>query len=235
MALDLSPTVLDGARPVLLIHGFGSSAGTDWVATGVVPALQAAGRGAILTSLPGHPGGPAAARGAISLRDVVDGLVAAIDVSGQEQADVVGYSLGARLGWALAATGRVRRLVLGGLAPMEPFGMLDFDALAEVVTGAAAPADPLAGMFAGMMTGPGMDGLSALALVEALGKAPFDPAVDRPTVPALFIGGSEDQMVQGLEGIAAHVEGAAFLSVPGDHQGALASAEFRAAAIDFLI
>lgn len=52
-----------------------------------------------------HGSGPAVARGAASVGAIVAALVAAIDAVGEE-ADVIGYSLGARLAWALTATGR---------------------------------------------------------------------------------------------------------------------------------
>jgi pimeloyl-ACP methyl ester carboxylesterase len=57
--------------------------------------------------------------------------------------DVVGYSLGARLAWALAGhpAVAVRRLVLGGLSPMEPFAMVDLPAARTALAGGPAPAD----------------------------------------------------------------------------------------------
>ena len=54
-------------------------------------------------------------------------MVAAIDRPGQELADVIGYSLGARLAWSPAATGRVGRLVLGGLSPTDPIAGVDIE------------------------------------------------------------------------------------------------------------
>jgi pimeloyl-ACP methyl ester carboxylesterase len=166
-----------GADPVLLVHGLASDGAADWEASGFVDALASRCRGAIVVDLPGHGEGPALARGKATTITIVRALADVVDAAqpvgeeGTEPAhdvadrlgrgterhvalDVVAYSMGARLAWALAATGRVRRLVLGGLSAMEPFAALDADALAAVVAGDREPADPLHGMFAELLRAP---------------------------------------------------------------------------------
>lgn len=230
----LASRALPAGDAVLLVHGFASNGESDWVATGFADALAAAGRGAIIVDLPGHGAGPALARGQARTSDIANALADVIADTGAESLDVVGYSLGARLAWALASTGRVRRLVLGGLSPLDPFAALDVDALSAVVSGEAAPADPMQGMFAHMLSSPNVDAPSVLALIEGLGAEPFAPAVGAPTVPTLFVGGTEDPMSQGVDALAAAVPGSRVVRVPGDHLGALASPEFRDAALAFL-
>ncbi len=223
-----------GARPVLLIHGFASNGRNDFENTGLVDALAAAGRGAIVVDLPGHGDGPALTRGGATTSDLARALADTIAASGQDVADVIGYSLGARLAWALAGTGAVRRLVLGGLGAMDPFAGMDVDALAAVAAGSAAPADPMQGMFAQIITSPGLDTPSVLALIEGLGAEPFDPAAGAPTVPTLFVSGTEDQMSHGIEALVAAIPGATLDRVPGDHFAALGSPAFREAAVAFV-
>lgn len=230
----LSSRTHPGPDPVLLIHGIASNGERDWDSTGFIAALAAAGRGAITVDLPGHGTGPALERGATATHDLAEALAAVIAESGADQRDVVGYSLGARLAWALAATGRVRRLVLGGLSPMDPFAGFDVDGLVAVLAGTAAPADPMQGMFAHMLSAPGLDAPSVVALIEALGREPFDPAQGAPTGPTLFVAGADDPMAQGVDVLVAAVPGSDLVRVPGDHLGALASDEFRSAAIGFL-
>ncbi|WP_029947400.1 alpha/beta fold hydrolase [Leifsonia aquatica] len=221
--------------PVLLLHGFASSARADFGAWAEL--LADAGRDAYLIDLPGHGDSPAIAGTAATTDAVVAALASTVDALGAERVDVIGYSLGARLAWELpAATGRVRRLVLGGLSPFEPFAGVDVVAVARAVDG-EPPADPFAGMMAGMVSGPGRDTDSLLALIAGLGSQPFapeDPAATRPDVPTLFVAGADDAMTQGLEGLTAIVPDARLVRVPGDHLGALASSEFRAAALTFL-
>ncbi|GIT81917.1 alpha/beta hydrolase [Leifsonia sp. LS1] len=218
--------------PVVLLHGFASSAAEDFGDWG--DTLAAAGRTGVLVDLPGHGDSPAVAGADASTDAVVRALSAAL---GADEVDVVGYSLGARLAWELpAATGRVRRLVLGGLSPFEPFAAVDVVAVARAVHG-ESPADPFVGMMAGMVSAPGCDVDALLALIAGLGSQPFAPGAlgaSRPDVPTLFVAGDADQLTTGLEGLAATVPGARYATVPGDHLAALHSPAFRAAALAHL-
>ncbi|MFJ3391749.1 alpha/beta fold hydrolase [Leifsonia aquatica] len=222
--------------PVLLVHGFASSSAEDfgdWA-----DALAAGGRDAYLVDLPGHGGSPAVpGADAGTTSAVVAALADVVRAIDAERVDVIGYSLGARLAWELpAATGRVRRLVLGGLSPLEPFAGVDIVAIARAVDG-EPPADPFVGMMAGMVSGAGRDTDSLLALMAGLGSEPFapeDPAASRPDVPTLLVAGTDDPMTQGLEGLSAVIPDARLVRVPGDHLGALHSSAFREAALTFL-
>lgn len=220
-----------GDRPVLLVHGFTRSAQLDWIDPGWAAALAARGRGTIAVDLPGHGSCPAADRDAISVDTIVAGMVAAIDTTGQERADVVGYSLGARLAWTLASTGRVRRLVLGGIGPADPMVGVNVGLLGAVARGEAVTHDPKLSRLASWISQPGLDRDQTLLLIEALGADVFDPSVDIPMVPTLVVAGAEDHPVGEL---AAAFPNARCVGIPGDHFGALMSAEFRAAAMDFL-
>ncbi|RKT53733.1 alpha/beta fold hydrolase [Saccharothrix australiensis] len=228
------PTSAVTGPPVVLIHGFAADGATDWPEARWAAPLAAAGREAVVVHLPGHAGGPAVgsadevATGHL-LRRLAEGV-------GPGEVDVVGYSLGARLAWDLAATGAltVRRLVLGGLSPQEPFGAVDLAAARAAVRGGPRPADPLTGFIAGMVSAEGQDAESLLNLIEGMAREPFDPAARAPEAPTLFLAGREDRMAQGIEGIVARVPGAELRHVPGDHPGALASDELRAAVFAFL-
>jgi len=230
--LRLAVHSFPGERPVLLVHGFTSSAQIDWIEPGWPQALAAQGRGTVAVDLPGHGSCPAADRDAISVSAIIAGLVAAIDSTGQDEADVVGYSLGARLAWPLAATGRVGRLVLEGLGTNDAWlADMDIELLRAVAKGEAEAPDPDLAELAAWISQPHLDRDQMLLLMEALAAEPFDPGADQPTVPTLFVSGTEDDPVDQL---AATLPNAKYLPVPGDHRGALMSAEFRAAALGFL-
>jgi len=222
--------------PVVLLHGFASSAAEDFLSTGWPEALNAAGRSVIAVDLPGH-GQNAAITGAEQA--TTDAVVAAIldaaaRVAPEGEIDVVGYSLGARLAWELpGASPRVRRLVLGGISPFEPFAAVDPADLAIALAG-GSPENPLAGMMAMMISAPGRDTASLAQLIPGLASQPFSPAQGGPRVPALLVAGDADQMTQGIDGLTAGLPQAELISVPGDHRGALDSTEFRTAAIEFL-
>jgi len=220
-------------RPMLFLHGLASRARLDWPSAEWDPVL--ADRPAVLVDLPAHGDSPLV--GVLPTAGVVDLLARAVDaVAAGEEIDIVGYSLGARLAWALAGhpAVAVRRVVLGGLSPMEPFTMVDLPAARAALTGGPAPADPITGMILGMATLPGNRPDALLDLIEGLASGPFDPAVDAPTQPVLLLGGAEDPMAQGIDALAAAVPDSRVVRVPGDHLAALHAPEFRAAVVDFL-
>lgn len=222
--------------PLILLHGFASSAAEDFVDTGWPEAVGATGRTVIALDLPGHGGSPAVSSDAEAttsavvraILDTVDDLAPSGDF------DVLGYSLGARLGWDLpSASARARRLVLGGLSPFEPFSGVDPGDLRSAL-GGAAPASPLVGMMAGMITAPGRDTASLAKLIPGLASEPFSPETGGPGIATLFVAGADDQMSEGIEDVVSSLANAHLSRVPGDHRGALDGAEFRSAALEFL-
>ncbi|WP_067176729.1 alpha/beta fold hydrolase [Microtetraspora niveoalba] len=224
------------APPVLLVHGFGSDGEADWVATGVAGALKDAGRTVVVPDLPAHgaspaPGGPAEA----GAREIAESLVAALDAALADAGvpadvfDVAGYSLGARLAWELpaAAPGRVRRTVLGGLNPGEPFEALDIEALHRAVADGTEPGDPFTAAIAGMVRSHGERAAGLATCVEGLRATPFAGGAWSGTVPPLFVVGADDVMTQGIERIVEGVDGAQLVTVPGGHFEVLGGGLFR--------
>ncbi|NRQ36373.1 alpha/beta fold hydrolase [Nonomuraea sp. NN258] len=218
--------------PVLLLHGFASDGRQDWVETGIAEELAAAGRTVIVPDLPGHGDSPPpAGPGSATAPAIAAALLALVDGGAF---DVVGYSLGARLAWELPEldASRVRRVVLGGLSPFEPFAAVDVAALREAVTGAAAPGDPLVGMLAGMIGhaahGSPERAAGLVTCVAGLRSTPFEPKKWAGDSPPLFVAGADDQMTSGIEAVVALAPGARLARVPGDHRLALTGAEFRA-------
>ena len=105
-------------EPVVLVHGFASTKEVNWLNPGWVATLTRAGRRAIALDNRGHGAStklydPAAYHSAIMAEDV-RALLDHLDIP---RADVMGYSMGARITafLALAHPERVRSVVLGGL------------------------------------------------------------------------------------------------------------------------
>ncbi|KAA5838421.1 alpha/beta fold hydrolase [Saccharopolyspora hirsuta] len=222
---------------VVLLHSFASTGARDWPAGRWAQPLAAAGREVLVVDLPGHGTSPRidSAADATTAR-VLQALAAATEGISTDSTDVIGYSLGARLAWDLVAATRipVRRLVLGGLSPVEPFAAVDVAAARSAARNGHRLDDPLTAMVLDMATGPGCATDSLLSLVEGLASEPFDPAASAPQVPTLLVGGADDPMSQGIDQLAGHLPQGRVVRVPGDHLGALASDEFRAAALEFL-
>ncbi|GAA3850381.1 alpha/beta hydrolase [Saccharothrix violaceirubra] len=229
-ATRTAPTAEVSGPPVVLVHGFASNGAADWPAERWADALAAAGRETIVVHLPGHVGGPAVSSAdEVTTTQVLGRIAAAV---GDQEVDVVGYSLGARLAWDLVSSVRVRRLVLGGLSPMEPFGAVDLAAARAAVQGGPQPTDMLTGIITSMVAQ--QDATSLLLLVEGLAREPFNPAAGAPTVPTLFLAGEADPMAQGIDHLVGLVPDARLVRVPGDHLGALAGEDLRKAVFEFL-
>src|SRR5258708_6138124 len=105
-------------EPIVLVHGFASNAQVNWVYPGWVATLSKAGRRVIALDNRGHGASsklydPAAYH---SVR-MADDVRALLDHLGLGRADVMGYSMGARITafFAQVHPTRLRRAVLGGL------------------------------------------------------------------------------------------------------------------------
>src|SRR5215467_14745791 len=105
-------------NPIVLIHGFASTAAINWVHPGWVTTLTKARRRVIALDNRGHGASskrydPAAYHSASMAEDVR----ALLDHLGVARADVMGYSMGARIAayLALAHPERLRSIILGGV------------------------------------------------------------------------------------------------------------------------
>ena len=139
-------------EPIVLVHGFASNKEVNWVGPGWVTALTRAGRRVIALDDRGHGASaklydPADYHSAIMAEDVR----ALLDHLDLPCADVMGYSMGARITafLALAHPDRVRSAVLGGLGIrlVEGVGLPDTIATALEAPSLADVSDPTAYMF----------------------------------------------------------------------------------------
>ena len=124
------------APPTLLVHGFASSALVNWVHPGWLQTLLQAGRRIVAMDNRGHGGSakphdPAAYHPSLMAGD----LAALLDHLGIDRADVMGYSMGARISafLALEHAERVRSLVWGGLGIGLVHGVGDWDPIADAL------------------------------------------------------------------------------------------------------
>ncbi|MDJ0324412.1 alpha/beta fold hydrolase [Cryobacterium sp. PH31-AA6] len=222
-----------GDRPILLVHGFASTARVSWTGTGWVRFLEQAGRGVLLPDLRGHGRSDKPHRAAdYAPRQLAADLVVVLDTLGLDQVDVVAYSMGSRVAAALAvlAPDRVGRLVLGGAGPVELFESWDRETMTRLL-GGESPPDPMIAAVIAAAVGGGGDRAALLACVEGFSGA----ALDVPAgIPVLYVAGGADPIPAGVAELA-RARGSAYRELPGrDHLNALASREFMQAALEFL-
>ncbi|MEQ8718235.1 MAG: alpha/beta fold hydrolase [Acidimicrobiales bacterium] len=180
------------APPVVLLHGFATTAARTWGETGWIDLLADAGREVVAVDLLGHgeaprPHDPQAYAG---LEDHVAATI------GDGPYDAVGFSLGARtlLTLATRSPGLFERIVVGGVGA----GLLTDDtAMRERVAAALmgqAGDDVVARHFEALASEPGSDRDALLACISHA-RPPLDPA-DLALVDArclVVIGDRDDQ------------------------------------------
>jgi pimeloyl-ACP methyl ester carboxylesterase len=226
--------------PILLIHGFGSSAKVNWINPGWVDALVKSGRRVIAFDNRGHgasdkPHDVAAYRIAVMAEDARN-LLKHLDIS---RADVMGYSMGARITTFLALTypSMVKSIILGGLGygivtgigPWEPV----VDALQtdqpDTIT------DPIGQMFRKFADQTGSDRVALAACMKAT-RQPIS-ADDLATlhVPVLIAVGERDELAGSAADLAAIIPGAEVLDIPKrDHMLAVGDKVYKAGVLEFL-
>jgi pimeloyl-ACP methyl ester carboxylesterase len=227
-------------EPIVLVHGFASNKEVNWVVPGWVATLTGAGRRAIALDNRGHGASgkvyePAAYHSAVMAEDVR----ALLDHLRLTRADVMGYSMGARITafLALAHSDRVRTAVLGGLGfrLVEGVGLPDSIANALEASSLAEVRDPTAYMFRAFAEQTKSD-LRALAACMRGSRQTLSPAeVGRIAVPVMVAVGEKDPIAGSPEALAALIPGAKALVISGrDHMLAVGDRVFKSAVIEFL-
>lgn len=227
-------------EPVLLIHGFASNRMVNWVYPGWVELLSKSGRRVITFDNRGHGESaklydPEAYRIALMAEDARRLL----DHLGIERADVMGYSLGARIGavLALAHPERVRSLILGGLgygvvsgiaAPEPIVAALEAESIAEV-------SDPTGRAFRQFAEQTKSD-RKALAACMRVTRSPIpEEEISRLTQPVLIAVGTRDKIAGSAADLAALIPNAEVLDIPNrDHMLAVGDPVFKQGVLAFL-
>jgi pimeloyl-ACP methyl ester carboxylesterase len=227
-------------EPVLLVHGFASTKDVNWVNPGWTATLTRAGRRAIALDNRGHGQStklydPAA----YHTERMADDARALLDHLAIERADVLGYSMGARIAafLALQHPQRVRSVILGGLG----LHLVDGVGLPESIADAleAPSLDAVSDAqgrtfraFAGQ-TGSDLAALAACIRGSRQTLAREQVAAIRP--PMLIAVGTKDTVAGSAHDLAALVPGARVLDIPGrDHMLAVGDRVFKSGVLEFL-
>lgn len=228
------------AEPVLLIHGFASNAATNWVNTGWVADLAAAGYRVIAFDNRGHGQSEKLYR----LEDYGAPLMAEdarrlLDHLGIARAHVIGYSMGARIAafLALAHPARVQSLVFGGLGINMVRGMAGTGPIANALE--APSVDDVKNQAARsfrIFAEQTKSDLRALAACIRSARAPITAEAVATLAPPVLVAVGENDVVGGsADGLAALIPGAEAFVIRGrEHMKAVGDRTFKDAALAFL-
>jgi pimeloyl-ACP methyl ester carboxylesterase len=226
--------------PVVLVHGFASTKEANWVVPGWIDTLRRAGRRAIALDNRGHGASsklydPARYHSAI----MADDVRALMDHLGLPRADLMGYSMGARITayFALAHPERVRRIVIGGLGIrlVRGVGLPESIALALEAPSLAEVSDPQGRAFRAFAEQTRSDLRALAACIRGSRQTLRPEEVARITAPALVAVGTIDLIAGSAQELAALMRQARALDIPGrDHMLAVGDKVFKAGVVEFL-
>ena len=222
------------ACPVLLVHGFASSAEHNWRQPGWLDLLAEAGRETVAVDLLGHGRAPRPTSPADY--ESVEALVAA-DIAGYEFLDAVGFSAGAHVLLRLAAAEpqRFRRLALLGIGPGALAG--GSSGAEPIIAALEDEPDPenIHGMvFRRLADGLGNDRAALVAFLRRPHRPLTADDLARISCPVLVVLGDKDPAGPG-EPLVAVLPDAQLVTLRGaDHFGTPADVRCMQAVLRFL-
>jgi pimeloyl-ACP methyl ester carboxylesterase len=227
-------------EPIVLIHGFASTKEVNWVQPGWVSALNRAGRRIVALDNRGHGASsklydPAAYHSAAMAGDVR----ALLDYLQIGRADIMGYSMGARVAAFLAVkhAERVRSAIFGGLGVRLVEGVGLPESIAEALE---APSlrdvhDPPGHVFRAFAEQTKSDLRALAACIRGSRQTLTREEVGAIRAPVLVAVGTKDLVAGSAQGLAALIPGAQALNIPNrDHMLAVGDKVYKAGVIDFL-
>jgi pimeloyl-ACP methyl ester carboxylesterase len=227
-------------EPIVLVHGFASNKEVNWVAPGWVTTLARAGRRVIALDDRGHGQSsklydPAEYHSVIMAQDVA----ALLDHLGIERADVMGYSMGARITAYLAVDRlpRVRSAILGGLGVklVEGVGLPGSIADALEAPSLADVTDFTGRLFRTFAEQTKSDLKALAACMRGSRQTLSREQVAGIGVPVLVAVGTKDPIAGSAEALARLIPGARALDIPErDHMTAVGDKAYKTGVLEFL-
>jgi pimeloyl-ACP methyl ester carboxylesterase len=238
--IDVAPQGRDLGEPILLIHGFASNHRVNWVGPRWVETLTEAGRRVVAFDNRGHGQseklyGPVDYRFDLMTRDAAN-LLTHLRI---ERADVMGYSMGARIAsfLALAEPNLVRSLILGGVGDrlVRDAGLPEGIAKAMEAPSLDSLADPTQLLFRAFADQTKGDRAALAACARGSCRRLTSQEAARITQPTLVAVGERDTVAGDPQALAAMLSRAEALLIPGrDHNPAVGDKAFKAGVLRFL-
>jgi len=227
-------------EPIVLVHGFASNKEVNWVNPGWVSTLTRAGRRVIALDNRGHgASGKLYAPEDYATEKMAGDVGALLDHLGIARADVMGYSMGARITAFLAvrAPERVRSAILGGLGIRLVDGVGLPQSIAEALEAASldAVSDPQGRVFRTFAEQTKSDLRALAACIRGSRQVLARDEVAGIGMPVLIAVGTKDDVAGSAQELAALIPGAQALDIPGrDHMLAVGDRVFKNGVLAFL-
>jgi len=238
--IDERPAAQSRGNPVLLIHGFASTHAVNWVFPQWVRTLTEAGRRVIAFDNRGHGRSqklydPAS----YSLLKMAEDARALLDALAIPVADVMGYSLGARIAAFLANAHahRLRSMILGGLGDhlvSRPGLPLSIAAAMEAPS-IECLVDPADRTFRSFAEATKSDLKALAACVRGARQSLTEAEVFAFGIPVLIVMGTEDNVGGDPHVLANLFRQARVVDVPErDHNQTVGDKLYKVSVLDFL-
>lgn len=238
--VDLSYLDEGEGDPILLIHGFASNKTINWVMPGWVKTLRESGRRVIALDNRGHGESTKLYDPeAYHIGFMAEDAYALLSHLGIGRADVMGYSMGARITALLALHHPecVRSAIIGGLG----IALTDGGGPGENVARALeAPSiddiqDPTGRTFRAFADQTRSDRRALAACMRGSRQRITREEVSRLTVPVLIAVGTTDDIAGSAHALAALIPNSEVLDIPGrDHMRAVGDKVYKTGVLDFL-
>jgi pimeloyl-ACP methyl ester carboxylesterase len=236
---DFAPPGTAG-DPIVLVHGFASNHAVNWVNTLWTKTLTAAGLRVIALDNRGHGQSQKLYEPALYHSSLMAGdVLRLLDHLGLERADVMGYSMGARIAahLALEAPARLRSLIMGGLGIhlVEGVGLPLGIADAIEARSAEVLSDPMQRMFRLFAEQTKSDLQALAACIRGSRQVMSRAEVSAITTPTLIAVGGKDEVAGSGAALADLMPNARFLDIPGrDHNLAVGDKAHKQGVLAFL-
>ena len=227
-------------EPIVLVHGFASTMNVNWVYPTWVSELRKAGRRVIAFDNRGHGDSSKLYDPAqYSIAAMASDVVALMDHLAIARADLMGYSLGARMAaWlALNAPERLRAAIFGGIG----MAMIEGGGPGEnVVAALEAPAldavtDPVGRTFRAFADQTRSDRLALAACLRGSRGLMSRADAGRIALPVLIAVGTTDEIAGSAHALGGLIAGSEVLDIPNrDHMRAVGDKVYKAGVADFL-
>lgn len=238
--VEIAYEVWGEGPPILLIHGFASNAFVNWRDTHWVKVLSEAGRQVIAIDNRGH----GQSEKLYNIEDyssplMADDAMRLLDHLGIERADVMGYSMGARISAFLTMNypAKVRRVVFAGLASRMISGVGGSD---EIAAALEAPTrddvkDPMALVFRVFAEQTHSDLKALAACIRSTRVKIKAEALARIACPVLVVAGENDDVSGDVAGLTSIIPGSKGVVLPRrNHMNAVGDRGYKDAVLAFL-